>query len=240
MKKINIVIPMAGRGSRFSEAGYKNPKPMIQVKNMPMIEFVVKNLTPKKYSPNFIFICQKDILQNIEFTDFLQKLTVPHQLISIDYITNGAAETVLLAREHINNDDHLMVANCDQFVDIEIDDYLDFAFQSEGCIMTMYANHPKWSYIKYINNKIVDVVEKEVVSDDATVGIYNFQAGKMFVNGADAMIQKDKTVNGEFYVAPVYKELIEGGMNITIYDVSGRMHGLGTPEDLVEFEAHIK
>lgn len=76
--------------------------------------------------------------------------------------------------------------------------------------------------------------------DDATVGIYNFQAGKMFVNGADAMIQKDKMVNGEFYVAPVYKELIEGGMNITIYDVSGRMHGLGTPEDLVEFEAHIK
>jgi len=240
MKNINIVIPMAGRGSRFYDAGYQDPKPMIQVCDMPMIEFVVRNLTPKKYNPRFIFICQEAILKNTKFRNFIRNLQHEHKIIPINYITNGAAETVLLARDLINNDDHLMIANCDQFVDIEIDSYIDFAFQSEGCIMTMHADHPKWSYIKYENDLIVDVVEKEVVSNDATVGIYNFQLGKSFVAGADQMIKKDRKVNNEFYVAPVYKELLEDGMKVSIYDVSGKMHGLGTPDDLLSFKEHVK
>ena len=240
MKKINIVLPMAGRGSRFYDVGYKDPKPMIQVCDMPMIEFVVNNLTPKKYNPKFIFICQESILTNDKFKSFIKNLQNEYEIIPINYITNGAAETVLLARDLIDNDDHLMIANCDQFVDIEIDSYIDFAFQSEGCIMTMYADHPKWSYIKYENELIVDVVEKEVVSNDATVGIYNFKFGKSFVYGADQMIRKDRKVNDEFYVAPVYNELLENGMKIAIYDITGKMHGLGTPEDLMSFKKHLK
>jgi len=226
---------MAGRGSRFSEAGYKLPKPLIDVNGSPMIELVINNLTPRTFKPKFIFICQSNILKSSIFTSFIERINSEHQIIAIDYITNGAAETVLLARDYIDNDNHLMIANCDQFVNINIDDYLEHAFKYNACIMTMKANHPKWSYIKYKDNEIVDVIEKKVVSDDATVGIYNYSSGRLFVNSADSMIRKNIRVNNEFYVAPVYKEIIESGMSISTYDISGNMHGLGTPEDLQSF-----
>lgn len=226
---------MAGRGSRFSEAGYKLPKPLIDVNGMPMIELVIKNLTPRTFEPRFILICQSNILKSESFNSLLESINCEYKIIPIDYITNGAAETVLLARDYIDNDNHLMIANCDQFVDINIDHYLNHAFKYDACIMTMKANHPKWSYIKYKNNKIVDVVEKEVVSDDATVGIYNYSSGRLFVHSADEMISKNIRVNNEFYVAPVYKEIIELGMSISTYDISGNMYGLGTPEDLESF-----
>lgn len=235
MKFVNIVIPMAGRGSRFSDAGYVDPKPLINVRKKAMIELVAENLTPKKYDCKFIFICQEEILDNLKFQKFISEFSIKHEIIPINYITGGAAETVLLAEHLINNDDQLMIANCDQYIDIDIDDYLDFASQSESCIMTMKANHPKWSYIKYKDNIIIDVVEKKVVSDDATVGIYNFSSGNLFLKGAHMMIKKDKKVNGEYYVAPVYKELIDEEVDVRTYDITGKMYGLGTPEDLSLF-----
>jgi len=235
MNKLNIVIPMAGRGSRFSQAGYIDPKPLIDIHGIPMIELVIKNLMPLDIKSHFYLICQKDILSNLKFQETINHFQNNLTLIPIDYITNGAAETVLLAKDYINNNDHLMIANCDQYVDIKIDDYLKFALNYDGCIMTMKANHPKWSYIKYENDIIVDVVEKEVVSDDATVGIYNYKSGKIFVDCAQQMINKNFKVNNEFYVAPVYKEIINLGFEVATYDISGKMYGLGTPDDLSIF-----
>lgn len=226
---------MAGRGSRFGSAGYLDPKPLITVRNSSMIELVTKNLTPKRYKFKFIFICQEGILKHVKFQHFLKKLSCAYEIIPINYTTRGAAETVLLAKDFISNEEHLMIANCDQFIDINIDDYLDFAFQFECCIMTMKASDPKWSYIKYKNHIIVDVIEKQVVSNDATVGIYNFSSGNLFLKGVHKMIKKNRKVNGEFYLAPVYKELIEDNSEVKIYDISGKMHGLGTPEDLSLF-----
>ena len=236
MKFLNIVIPMAGRGSRFSSVGYIDPKPLITVQDSPMIELVTKNLTPKKYKYKFIFICQEEVLKNEKFQYFIKKLPDVYKIIPINYITRGAAETVLLAKDFISNEEHLMIANCDQFIDINIDDYLDFAFQSDCCIMTMKACDPKWSYIKYENHIIVDIIEKQVVSNDATAGIYNFASGNLFLRGVYKMIKKNIKVNGEFYVAPVYGELIKDHATVKIYDVTGKMYGLGTPEDLLLFK----
>lgn len=235
--KINIVIPMSGRGSRFSEAGFNDPKPLITVKSMPMIELVIRNLMPITFSYQFVFICQKEHLDSSDIERRIDDLIDNYKIIPIDYFTRGAAETVLLAREYINNDQSLMIANCDQFVDIRIDDYLNAIEKSDGAIMTMNADDPKWSFIKYEGDQIIDVVEKEVVSNDATVGIYNFSRGDFFVEAADQMIEKGLTVNGEFYVAPTYKKMIDDGMRIRTYDISGKMYGLGTPEDLREFES---
>lgn len=237
---LNIVIPMAGLGSRFSKAGYKKPKPLIDVHDVPMIKVVIDNLTPS-CSHRFIFICQREHLQQFDLERLL-KIWAPNCLvIGIDGVTDGAACTVLCAEEFINSRDSLMIANCDQFVDVNIDDYLDLmdAKSYDGLIMTMVASDPKWSFVGFDDaGRVNCVIEKEVISNEATVGIYNFKFGSDFVSAAKQMIALDERVNGEFYVAPVYNKLISNHSKIGIYNIGEErsgMYGLGIPEDLEFF-----
>ena len=232
---LNIVIPMAGRGSRFANAGYKMPKPLIDINGHMMIEWVIRNITPSE-PHRFVFICQGEHIEKFALDEVLRRMSPGCAIIPIDHITEGAACTVLLAEKYIDNDDPMMIANSDQFVNIGINAYLKAMGDSDGLIMTMPADNPKWSYIKYDDKKRVTLVrEKEVISNEATVGIYNYRRGKDFVRCAHEMISKNIRVNGEFYVAPVYNEMIESGMDIRFYDIGENMHGLGTPEDLEEF-----
>ena len=232
---LNIVIPMAGRGSRFAKAGYELPKPLIDVNGRPMIEVVTKNIAPK-CEHRFIYICQQEHLKTYALAEKLEKISPNCAIVTVDHITEGAACTVLLAEKYIDNDDPMMIANSDQFVDTDINEYLSAMGDSDGLIMTMPADDPKWSFIKYDENGYVTMVrEKEVISNEATVGIYNYAKGSDFVKYAKQMIRKNIRVNNEFYVAPVYNEMIEDGKKIVFKDVGEKMHGLGTPEDLERF-----
>jgi NDP-sugar pyrophosphorylase family protein len=236
---LNIVIPMAGHGSRFSKAGYHDPKPLIPVLGKTMIELVIDNLKPEQ-DHRFIFICQAEHLHKYPLRDLLKDKSPSCEIIEVNKVTEGAACTVLLAKEYINNGDQLMVANCDQFINININQYLACLKPSvDGLIMTMKENSNKWSYIELnSNNQIIQVVEKEVVSDEATVGIYNYQRGSDFVGAAECMIAKNLRVNNEFYVAPAYNEMIREGKKIEFFNIGtlgAGMHGLGTPADLEQF-----
>lgn len=158
-------------------------------------------------------------------------------MLQLDSVTEGAACTVLLARDLID-DGPLMIANSDQYIDTPIDTYLAAGELKgvDGLIMTMTANDPKWSFVGLnVQGLVTRVVEKQVISNEATVGIYNFARGTDFVRGADRMIAANKRVNGEFYVAPVYEELIAEGARIAIMNVGREadgMYGLGVPADL--------
>lgn len=232
---INIVIPMAGRGSRFAEAGYVMPKPLIDVFGHPMIEYVTKNITPK-CEHRFIYICQEEHLKKYDLAKELTRMAPGCEIITIDHITEGAACTVLLAEKYIDNDDELMIANSDQYVDTDINDYLAAMRTKDGLIMTMPADDPKWSFINYDQDGNVTMVrEKEVISNEATVGIYNYKHGKDFVKYAHQMIDKNIRVNNEFYVAPVYNEMIDAGLKIGYCNVGSKMYGLGVPDDLKYF-----
>ena len=232
---LNIVVPMAGRGSRFSNAGYKMPKPLIDVHGHYMIEYVTKNLTPQ-IEHRFIYICQEEHLEKYQLEKYLRQIAPNCVVVTVDHITEGAACTVLLAEEYINSNDPLMIANSDQYIDTDINHYLRQMNNHDGLIMTMPANDPKWSFIKVDEKNLVSMVrEKEVISNEATVGVYNYKHGKDFVKYAHLMIGKNIRVNNEFYVAPVYNEMIDAGMKITYFDVGEKMYGLGTPEDLSEF-----
>ena len=234
---LNIVVPMAGRGSRFVQAGYVMPKPLIDIYGHPMIEYVVKNIRPAR-EHRFVFICQQEHLEKYDLANTLERIAPGCSVVTVDHITEGAACTVLLAEKYIDNDDPMMIANSDQYVDTDINEYLAAMGDNDGLIMTMPANHPKWSYIRYDEQGFVTLVrEKEVISDQATVGIYNYKRGADFVKYAKQMISKDIRVNGEFYVAPVYNEMVEAGMKLVYKDVGAKMHGLGTPEDLGAFMA---
>ncbi len=237
---INIVIPMAGHGSRFSKAGYKNPKPLISVNGIPMIELVIDNLKPSK-EHRFIFICQSEHLTNYPLRNLLEEKAPGCQIIETEQVTEGAACTVLLAKKIINCKDQLMIANCDQYVDVDINKYLAILDDQsvDGLIMTMKACDDKWSFIKLNEkNEITVIVEKKVVSDEATVGIYNYRRGSDFVRAAEKMIAKNLRVNNEFYIAPVYNEMISDGSTIKYFNIGSlgsSMSGLGTPEDLTLF-----
>ena len=234
---LNIVVPMAGRGSRFAQAGYQMPKPLIDVHGRPMIEYVTRNICPI-CGHRFIYICQQEHLEQYGLAEKLRRISGDCVIVTVDHITEGAACTVLLAEKYIDNEDALMIANSDQYVDTDINAYLAEGKDYDGLIMTMPADDPKWSFIRYDENGFVTIVrEKEVISNEATVGIYNYKHGKDFVRYAHQMIEKNIRVNGEFYVAPVYNEMIEAGKKIVFCDIGAGMHGLGTPEDLDKFLA---
>ena len=237
---LNIAIPMAGAGSRFAKDGYKVPKPLIPVSNIPMIRLVINNLRPKQ-DHRFIFICQKAHIDAYGLKGKLKTWSPGCVIIGLEGLTEGAACTVLAARDYIDNDDQLMIANSDQYVDVDINDYLqEMSEQSlDGLIMTMKADDPKWSFVGFNSiGQVARVVEKEVISDEATVGIYNFRSGRDFVSATDKMISDNLRVNNEFYVAPTYNQLISRGKNIGIYNIgeeANGMYGLGIPDDLKLF-----
>ena len=237
---LNIVLPIAGRGSRFVEAGYTLPKPLIPIHGMPMIEVVVGNVRPKQ-AHHFTFIALQEHLDYLGMRETLERIAPGCTIVPVDQVTEGAACTVLLAREVIDSDDPLMLANSDQWVDIDINDYLAEMERkdADGLIMTMWADHPKWSYVGLDETgRVTRVVEKQVISNEATVGIYNFRHGRDFVRAAGQMIAKNLRVNNEFYVAPAYNEMIEQGSKITYFNigkVGDGMYGMGVPSDLDNF-----
>lgn len=235
---LNIVIPMAGRGSRFAKEGYVMPKPLIDVHGKPMIEVVTNNIRPK-CEHKFIYLCLQEHLEKYNLENRLKEMSPNCIVVPVNQVTEGAACTVLLAEKYIDNDDMLMMANSDQYVDIDINEYIQAMDDSDGLIMTMYADDPKWSFINYDEKKYVTMVrEKEVISNEATVGIYNFKRGSDFVQYAHQMIDKNIRVNNEFYVAPVYNEMIEDGKKVKFYNIGREddgMYGLGIPSDLEKF-----
>ena len=236
---INIVIPMAGRGSRFQKAGYKTPKPFIDVAGKPMIVRVLENL--KYPDAKYILIAQESHLKDFKNVFDEMKKNFDIETIPINMITEGTACTALFARKYINNDTPLMIANSDQIVDIEIADFINDMFdrQLDGSILTFKDKYkdPKWSFAKVDENGfVIEVKEKVPISDIATVGIYLWNKGKYFVNSAIDMIARNDRVNNEFYVCPTYNYCIKEGLKIGIYNINfEQMHGTGTPEDLNEY-----
>ena len=246
---LNIVVPMAGRGSRFQKEGYSFPKPLIDVRGKAMIEVVTKNLRPS-VDHRFIFIAQKEHCEKYDVYNILKNATDNQfELIQIDGITEGAVCTVLTAAQHIDNDDDLLIANPDQYIVGGIDDFIENARKSndsdkkekDGLIMTFESSHPKWSFARTDETgKVLETAEKRPISPHATVGLYYFRKGSDFVKGAQSMIMKDIRSNNEFYVCPVYNELILDDKNLYIHEIDLKtMHGLGTPEDLNLFLSKV-
>ena len=234
---------MAGRGSRFLNAGYKVPKPLIEIHGTPMIKLVVDNLMTKQ-EHRFIFIAQKQHIEQYDLIPKLKSYAKNVEVIAVDGITEGQICTVLLALKFFDNEEPLMTANSDQYIDIDINEYLD-AIESnkyDGMIMTMDSSDPKWSYAR-VNERglVVETAEKKVISNNATVGIFNFYRGKDLIHSAKQMIRDNIRVNGEFYTCPAYNYLIKEGKNIGIYPIGEEyngMYGLGIPKDLEFFLNH--
>lgn len=238
---MKIIIPMAGRGSRFAKLGYEKPKPLIPISTfggIPMIQAVVNNM---QLNGEHIFIVQKEHCEKYELDKFLKSICSNCKVIMIDGITEGAACTVLLAKEHINNDEPILIINSDQYIDWNRNEFIrKTSMGNDGCIFAFNTNNPNCSYVK-LNSEgfVTEAVEKKQISDTGTVGIYYWNKGSEFVKYANQMIQKNIRTNNEFYICPVYQEAINDGKKITTFDVI-RNWSLGTPEDLSYFVDNYK
>ncbi|MGE6740870.1 glycosyltransferase family 2 protein [Allorhizobium pseudoryzae] len=244
LPSVQVVIPMAGLGSRFTKAGYAKPKPFIDVDGQTMIERVMDNLTVD--GARFILIARREHLEAEPIV--AQSLLDRRELIfsPIDYLTEGAACTVLTARSHLDPDAPLMIANCDQIIDFDCKDFLRDADTREldGSILCFRDRDmdPKWSFARTNDSGLVEEVkEKVAISDLATVGIYYFRRASDFIDAAVDMITANDRSNNEFYVCPVYNYLLKRGGRVGVYEIPAvAMHGIGTPNDLDSYLELLK
>lgn len=230
---MKILIPMAGEGSRFAKEGYTFPKPLIDVAGKPMIQAVVENLD---FDADYIFLVRKEHLEKYQgFASTLERITDGKStIVTVNDLTEGAACTALLAEKYINNDDDLLIANSDQIIEYSPQNFNSLRNMTsvDGIVFAFNAVHPKWSFVKTNSTGVVvEVAEKNPISNIATCGIYWYRRGLDFVAHAKKMIDKNIRVNNEFYIAPVYNEMIQGGGTLIPFFVH-RMYGIGTPEDL--------
>lgn len=232
---MKVLIPMAGEGRRFAEAGYTFPKPLIEVNGKPMIQCVVENLG---FDAEYIFLVRKEHLEKYAIRGTLEQITRGRcQIVEVDGLTDGAACTALLAGDLIDNEEELLIANSDQIVEFSRQNFeiLRRFTDLDGIVFCFNAVHPKWSFVRTDDEMLVrEVAEKRPISDIATCGIYYYRKGRHFVESAYCMMQKGLRVNNEYYIAPTYNEMIAAGGRIVPFFVH-EMYGLGTPEDLEKF-----
>jgi HAD superfamily hydrolase (TIGR01509 family) len=231
--KPTVLIPMAGLGSRFADQGYQLPKPIIDVDGKPMIERVVESLG---IAANYVFIVQQSHLSTYSLDKTLNRIAPGCKIVAIDGLTDGAARTTLAARDHIDNDAPLIIANSDQIIEWDADAFVNATCDqlASGAIALFTADHPKWSYAEIVDDRVARVAEKVVISNNASVGIYGWKSGHDYVRYAQQMIDKNIRTNNEFYICPVYNEAIEDGHKILPVFID-KMYGVGTPEDLNQY-----
>ena len=234
---MNVLIPMAGAGSRFEKAGYTFPKPLIDVRGKPMIQLVTENLNVEA---RHIYIVQQSHYQKYNLQQLFSLISPGCVIVQVDGITEGAACTTLLAKEFINSDEPLVIANSDQVFEWDSNEFMYsmVADEVDGGILTFEATHPKWSCAKRGDHGFVtEVAEKNPISNIATAGVYYWRKGSDYVKYAEQMIEKDIRTNNEFYVCPVYNEACKDGQKVKVFHID-RMWGLGTPEDLNHYLLH--
>tara|TARA_B100000424_G_C22895434_1_gene476294 strand:+ start:482 stop:1207 length:726 start_codon:yes stop_codon:yes gene_type:complete len=231
-KKLNILIPMAGLGSRFQTSGYTVPKPLIPIEGKPMIQHAVDTLGVEG---DYIFVTQK----SHSLKSHLEAMYPGCKVIEIDYITKGSACTCLLAKKYINNDTPLIITNCDQIMWWDDKSFSTFIknYPYDGLVVTYTSDTPKNSYIKLNRDGFgVELAEKQVISSISLNGIHYWRQGNDFVYSAETMIKNNENYNGEFYVAPTYNSLIKKGKKIGVYHIPNEQHNaVGTPEDLIKY-----
>jgi NDP-sugar pyrophosphorylase family protein len=239
---MNIVIPMAGRGKRFAECGFKDPKPLIPVLGKPMYSWAVDGL-PLDSASRLIFICLREHLEGSGLEQDIRTRYARYEpaVISLDKVTDGQACTVLAARERIDSVEDLLIYNADTYCPTTLKDALvHFGPAIAGVLDVFQGKGNHWSFARTdAKGRVIETAEKRRISEWATTGLYYFRHGRDFVRHADAMVEAGDRSNGEFYVAPVYNRMIAVGADVRINPVK-EIWVLGTPEELAAFEAMWK
>ena len=240
---MNIVIPMAGLGTRFSNEGFKLPKPLIETNSKTLIEHSISTLG---VGGKYIFITRKydNPEHNILLTKRLKEIQPNSIEIQLDKPTRGATETALAAKEYIDNNEPLIITNCDQITDWESKKFNEFISNPniDGVVVTYPSTNPKNSFAIVENDKVVKLIEKQPVSDIALIGVHYWKEGRMFTKTAEKLLEDfESKGRSECYISETYNYLIHTGANIKNYHITANEYiPLGTPYDLKIYEGKVK
>jgi NDP-sugar pyrophosphorylase family protein len=235
---MNIVMPMAGRGSRFADVGIATPKPLIDVRGKPMYAWATEGL-PLGLAHRLIFICLAEHLVNRALEEDIRSryAALRPVIVPLAEVTEGQACTVLKCRELINTDEPLLIFNADTYCPTTLRAMIErLGPNADGILDVFRAAGDKWSFaLVGDEDRVLETAEKKRISEWATTGLYYFRHGADFVRHAEAMIAANERSNNEFYVAPVYNRLIAAGGRVYANKID-KVWVLGTPEDLAQFE----
>lgn len=223
-----LIVPAAGMGARFAAKGYKEPKPFVKVHGVSMVELVVRNMR------SIVGDCQAIVVLREEMREFAVQLEHVHDcnIVFVPSLTQGAANTVLCALEHVNDECEIVVANSDQIVEVSPSAFTE-ATKNDGIILTFKClqREPKWSYAALDEFGFVTrVAEKNPISDNATVGVYYYKSAALLKEAINTMIMANDRTNNEFYLCPAYNHMPAYTKIVTVE--AQQMFGLGLPEDL--------
>lgn len=240
---MKILLPMGGSDENFRQHGYAYAKPLVEIAGKPLVQHALAPL--QEVGPQqFIFVIRKEDELRFFLRDVLRLLEPGAVVIRADGPTAGAACTALLAIEHIDTDEELVIANADQVLDFDLSAVID-RFRARGldaATVVFDSVHPRWSFVKTdADGMVVEAAEKRPISRNATAGIYYFRKGRFFVEAASSMIRKDASVNGGFFVCPSLNELVLAQMRVGVERIDrNRYISLATPQAVEEYEQLLK
>ena len=233
---INILIPACGGADFFKESYY--PKNLYEVNGKPMIEQVIGNYESIR-EKRFIYILLQEECNKFHTDNIISLLTEDVDIIRLKALTGGALCSCLMAVEYIDNETELIISNNDQIIDVDFEQVLaQFRDKETDCgVICFDAIHPRWSYVRCIEEHVVEAAEKRPISNKAIAGFYYFRKGCDFVEAAKAAIQKGCMYEGNFYLTSAVNEMILKNKRTGYWEVeNNRYHSFYTPERIRAFE----
>ncbi len=239
MRTLHIIMPMAGEGSRFLNEGWTTPKPLIELKGIPLfmraINCVHIDGVPMKYS----FIVRQEHIDKYQIDKKIKTKFPNANVFSVLKTTRGAVETCLMAESVINDDDGVIIMDCDlEFHSTEyiagIQQILSMPFEKAngGMLVSFDSNLSKYSYAEVDHNfRVIRTAEKEVISNHALCGAYFFSTGKGFLSAAHKLLSEQSFSKPEYYVSLLYNYLLENGETVHLAKME-EYYSYGTPEEL--------
>lgn len=242
---MNLVIPIASSSKFFSLEEYGYPKPLIEIMGVPMIEHVIKNITHGNSFKKIIFIVKQDECDRFHLDSTLNLLSpIKPEIIKLRADTQGALCSVLLAVEHINGDEPLLISNADQIFDGGITDHLNriTASNLDAACLTFSSVHPRWSFIKTNDDgMVIETAEKRPISKNAIAGVYWYKSGSVFVDSSMASIKHGSSLEGKYFISPVFNEYVLSGKRVGHLKVANEQyHTFYSPQKIEEYESSLK
>jgi dTDP-glucose pyrophosphorylase len=236
---INIIIPLGGSSELFSSAGYFYPKPLIEVKGKPMIELVLENPLKIDLEKHFIFIVKEEDCNKFHLDNTLKILCPGSTIIKLKNDTKGGLCSVLMAIDNIKQDDSLLILNGDQLIDFDFNKILTYwsNLNVDAGLVIFKSVHPRWSYVRVIDGKVVQTAEKNPISSNAIAGVYYFNNAATFFKSAFTTIKNDVQLDGKYYISPVINDLVLNNKTIIPFQIdNSEYHLFYSPQVLQDYE----
>lgn len=236
---LKVIIPLAGSSEIFQKAGYLYPKPLIEIKGMPMIQRVIDSTKTLNTPYKIIFIVKEEDTIKYHLDNTLRLLEPDCEIVKIKNITKGGLCSVLMAIDKIDKEDSLLILNSDQIIGEDLFKINNHWVKnnSDVGVVTFTSVHPRWSFVLYEDEEIIQTAEKNPISNKAIAGYYYFKSAELFFDCAFKTILNDVQIDGLFFVSPVINEYVLRNKKVNFYEIENRkFYSFYSPKLIAEFE----